>query len=67
MCASPIAVASDIPLHAAASTEVKMTESPVAADAATLPARSYRAAVANVVLASIVSALHVGKATIGLP
>ncbi|MDI9647366.1 MFS transporter [Burkholderia cenocepacia] len=44
-----------------------MTESPVAADAATLPARSYRAAVANVVLASIVSALHVGKATIGLP
>ncbi|WP_049017420.1 MFS transporter, partial [Burkholderia cenocepacia] len=44
-----------------------MTESSVAADAATLPARSYRAAVANVVLASIVSALHVGKATIGLP
>ncbi|WP_321882104.1 MFS transporter [Burkholderia cepacia] len=44
-----------------------MTESPVAADAATLPSRSYRAAVANVVLASIVSALHVGKATIALP
>ncbi|WP_175924753.1 CynX/NimT family MFS transporter [Burkholderia cepacia] len=44
-----------------------MTESPVAAEATTLPPRSYRAAVANVVLASIVSALHVGKATIALP
>ncbi len=44
-----------------------MPESPVAADAATLPSRGDRAAVANVVLASIVSALHVGKATIVLP
>nr|WP_244136467.1 hypothetical protein [Burkholderia sp. BCC0405] len=44
-----------------------MPETPVAADAATLPSRSDRAAVANVVLASIVSALHVGKATIVLP
>jgi len=67
MCASSIAAARDIPLRAAAPTEVEMTESPVAANAATLPARSYRAAVANVVLASIVSALHVGKATIALP
>ncbi|MDR8726395.1 MFS transporter [Burkholderia pseudomultivorans] len=44
-----------------------MTESPVAAPAAATPSRSYRAAVANVVLASIVSAFHVGKATIALP
>ncbi|GAU04109.1 hypothetical protein BSLA_02f1513 [Burkholderia stabilis] len=39
MCASPISAAWDIPLHAAAPTEVEMTESPVAADAAALPAQ----------------------------
>lgn len=41
MCASPISAAWDIPLHAAAPTEVKMTESPVAADAAALPAQGF--------------------------
>ncbi|EEE03089.1 MFS transporter [Burkholderia multivorans] len=44
-----------------------MTESSVTAPAAASPSRGYRAAVVNVVLASIVSALHVGKATIALP
>ncbi|HDW8030932.1 TPA: MFS transporter, partial [Burkholderia multivorans] len=44
-----------------------MTESSVAASAAATPSRGYRAAVVNVVLASIMSALHVGKATIALP
>ncbi|HGL4261344.1 MFS transporter [Burkholderia dolosa] len=44
-----------------------MTESPVAAEAAAKPSRADGAAVANVVLASIVAALHVGKATIALP
>ncbi|HDR9469898.1 MFS transporter [Burkholderia multivorans] len=44
-----------------------MTESSVTAPATASPSRGYRAAVVNVVLASIVSALHVGKATIALP
>ncbi|KVZ30305.1 MFS transporter [Burkholderia multivorans] len=44
-----------------------MTESSVTAPAVASPSRGYRAAVVNVVLASIVSALHVGKATIALP
>ncbi|MBR8450220.1 MFS transporter [Burkholderia multivorans] len=44
-----------------------MTESSVTAPAAASPSRGYRAAVVNVLLASIVSALHVGKATIALP
>ncbi|QVN14594.1 hypothetical protein [Burkholderia sp. LAS2] len=44
MCGSPIALASGIPLHAAASMAVTMTEAPVAADAAMPPCRRRAAA-----------------------